>query len=268
MRHVVAVIVLVLSGACLKVPNAPTLEVFGRDGPTAPLVAALVTAYACTHPANPVHMSTFAQTDSDAAVAQRVSTGSGVMGFLGRHLKDVERSLAQEEPVNPVAGGVAIVRSVRTTLLGVATADLPSVFAGKFPGITSVVTTPRGTLARDPVERVVSTTGRGDAVREAPTVVAALDAAERDPSVAAVVPYASVALPDGLRFLTVDGVAPEPQSISNGSYAFRIWFALLLPHGDPSPAAATFLAFARSDQGTAAILSAYTDSPHTGTCSR
>jgi hypothetical protein len=265
---VAAIFVLVMSPACQAAPAA-TIEVYGRDGPTAVLVDALVKTYQCAHSANPVHMSTFPVSDSDAAVAQRVSKERGVVGFLGRHLKDVERDLAREEVVNPPAGGVAIAVSARTTLTGIASSDLADLFAGRLGAITSVATTPRGTQARDLVDRVVNNSGRSDAVHDVPSATAALQVVEQDEHSAAVVPLAAATGRPGIRVLTVDGIAPNARTIEDGGYPLRIWFALLLPLGESTPAAAAFVTFARTDEGSAALLAAYADAPRTGSaCGR
>ena len=262
----ILVAIAVFTAACVAKPAAQTVEIFGREGPSASLVKAVVGAFNCAHPETPIRVNTFPEGEPDSEVAVHVSTHPDSIGFLGRYLKTVERDLAREELVNLQGGVVSVVVPASSARKNLEIADFALMLAGKLPDVTTVVTVAR-TPARDLVDRTIANSGRGDAVRDVATAPEALAFLGQHQDAAAVVPFdATRDLPASARPLTIVGVAPSVAAAQDGSYQLRVFFNVLVPNSGLTTTAASFLSFARSDAGAQAAFASYGGTPTTSPC--
>ena len=194
---------------------------------------------------------------------EAVKNGTSDIGLSSRNLKDSETGLTA---TTVALDGIAVIVNANSTVDDLTLQQIADIFTGKTSdwstvggtaGTVACIGRESGSGTRDGFESITGTADTCVLTQELTSTGAVIEAVKNNPSAIGYASLAAVEGQDGIKTVTVDGVACTEETVLDGSYAIQRPFLLVTKEGAVlSDAAQAFFDFATSTAANDLIAAA------------
>lgn len=183
---------------------------------------------------NPGVTVTYDATGSGSGI-EAVSNGTADIGLASRDLKEEEKEKGLEQTTIAL-DGIAVIVNADNPLTDLKLDDIASIYTGETTdwsavggsaGEIAVIGREAGSGTRDGFETITDTKDKCRLAQELTSTGAVIEAVKNNPAAIGYASFSSVKGQDGIKALTVDGVACSEDTIKDGSYKVQRDFNLI-----------------------------------------
>ena len=207
---------------------------------------------------------TYDPTGSGSGI-EAVKNGTADIGLASRSLKDEEKSDGLTETVIAL-DGIAVIVNAQSKVTDLTVEQIAKIFTGEItdwsevggdPGAISCIGRESGSGTRDGFESITDTKDKCKLSQELTSTGAVIEAVKNSPNAIGYASLSAVEGKDGIKSLTVGGVACTEETVLDGTYQIQRPFVLVTKNDTPlSEAAQAFFDYATSPAANDLIRSA------------